>query len=246
MKTAVFAGPSLRGADCPGCTVLPPARFGSVFQAVEQGFERLLLIDGYFGNVPAVWHREILFALSKGCAVAGAASIGALRAAELHAFGMTGVGRVFRLYRAGVLTGDDEVCLSHGPRALNYVNLTVPSVNLRFTLRRLRRAGAIEAGQEAEAITRARNIHFSERTWGRIAEEFEAMDRPGGRKLLATLREAYVDMKRLDALALVTRAPFLSPPGPDARGHFRATVHWRRQFMDEMADVPPLDAEVEI
>ena len=49
------------------------------------------VIDGYFDGVPSVWHKEILWALSQGIRVFGGASMGALRAAELDGFGMTGV-----------------------------------------------------------------------------------------------------------------------------------------------------------
>lgn len=38
-----------------------------------------------------------------------------LRAAELHSFGMEGVGRILESYRDGILTDDDEVALVHGP-----------------------------------------------------------------------------------------------------------------------------------
>jgi hypothetical protein len=42
--------------------------------------------------------------------------MGALRAAELHTFGMVGVGRVFEGYRDGVYEDDDEVAVVHGSR----------------------------------------------------------------------------------------------------------------------------------
>src|SRR5688572_32760283 len=50
-----------------------------------------------------------------GVRVFGAASMGALRAAELQPFGMIGVGQVFQAYRRGHLTDDDEVAVAHGP-----------------------------------------------------------------------------------------------------------------------------------
>ena len=53
------------------------------------------IIDGYFEIVPTVWHKEILWAMAQGIHVFGAASIGALRAAELDAFGMRGIGRIY-------------------------------------------------------------------------------------------------------------------------------------------------------
>ena len=43
----------------------------------------ILIIDGVFQSEPAVRHKEILWALSLGVPVVGAASMGALRAAEL-------------------------------------------------------------------------------------------------------------------------------------------------------------------
>ena len=50
------------------------------------------IVDGFFHQQPSVWHREILYALSQGVPVFGGASMGALRAAELADYGMTGVG----------------------------------------------------------------------------------------------------------------------------------------------------------
>ena len=98
MKTCLFVGPTLSGETVPpGIQPFGPVAMGSVF------------VDGYFGNVPSVWHKEILFALSSGVEVSGAASLGALRAAELHRFGMIGIGCIYRAFRRGIWTDDDEV-----------------------------------------------------------------------------------------------------------------------------------------
>ena len=59
------------------------------------------IIDGYFQQVPSVWHKEILWAMAQGVHVFGSASMGALRAAELAPFGMRGVGLIFEAYRDG-------------------------------------------------------------------------------------------------------------------------------------------------
>ena len=60
---------------------LPPAVQGSIVAAVQQ-FDPsvMLIIDGGFQSEPAVRHKEILWALSRGIPVIGAASMGALRA----------------------------------------------------------------------------------------------------------------------------------------------------------------------
>ena len=70
--------------------------------------------------MPTVWHKEILWAMAQGIHVFGAASIGALRAAELDAFGMRGIGRIYEAFRDGVLEDDDEVAVLHGPEELGY------------------------------------------------------------------------------------------------------------------------------
>ena len=53
--------------------------------------------------------------MEEGIQVLGASSMGALRAAELHGFGMIGYGTIFEWYRDGLIDGDDEVALWHEP-----------------------------------------------------------------------------------------------------------------------------------
>ena len=84
-------------------------------RAVVDGAEVIGLIDGYFEWTLSVWHKEILWALTRGVHVFGAASVGALRAVELERYGMRGVGEIFRAYRDGELEDDDEVAVVHIP-----------------------------------------------------------------------------------------------------------------------------------
>ncbi len=79
MKVA-FVGPTVPDAvRLAGntLTIRPPARQGDVLRAVRDGAAAIGLIDGNFEYVAPVWHKEILFALSEGAAVFGAASMGA-------------------------------------------------------------------------------------------------------------------------------------------------------------------------
>src|SRR5699024_12171240 len=101
-----------------------PARLGSVWHAVQRGHRRIAVVDGVFGNQPAVWHKEILFALAQGCTVIGAASMGALRAVELAPYGMIGVGAIYRLYRRGAIVDDAEVALLHVDYRGSFAELT--------------------------------------------------------------------------------------------------------------------------
>ena len=88
-----------------------------MYQATQNHPTIIGIIDGYFEVTPTVWHKEILWAMAQGIHVYGSASIGALRAAELCSFGMTGVGRIFVAYRDGILTDDDEVAVMHAPKS---------------------------------------------------------------------------------------------------------------------------------
>ena len=137
MTIIIFTGPTLPPHEAEQflqATYLPPVSEGDVYRAALGGPRAIGIIDGYFENVPAVWHKEILYAMSKGIPVFGSASMGALRAAELAQFGMEGVGAVFQAYRDGVLEDDDEVAVIHGPAELGYPMLSEAMVNIRRTL----------------------------------------------------------------------------------------------------------------
>src|SRR5271163_172248 len=115
MTIYIFTGPSLPPQtaflewDVP--KYLPPAAQGDLYRVARRRPWGIGVIDGYFERTPSVWHREILWALSKGIHVYGSASMGALRAAELAVYGMVGVGAIFQDFASGVLQDDDEVTL---------------------------------------------------------------------------------------------------------------------------------------
>src|SRR6185437_13385815 len=102
-------GPTLPLADARAeldAVYLPPVAQGDVYRVTRLQPDAIGIVDGYFDRVPAVWHKEILWAMSCGIPVFGSASMGALRAAELAAFGMEGVGAIFEAYRDGVIEAD--------------------------------------------------------------------------------------------------------------------------------------------
>ena len=107
-EIVVFLGPTLGHDDArallPNARFLPPARQGDVYRAVRaHDPKKIGLVDGVFLNVPAVWHREILWALEQGVEVFGAASMGALRAAELDDFGMMASARSTKPFVLGAI-----------------------------------------------------------------------------------------------------------------------------------------------
>ena len=172
MKPVVFAGPSIHGiapAQISGLDLRGPAACGDIFDAVTQGARTIGLIDGLYGDCAAVWHKEILFALSGGVTVLGAASMGALRAAECAAFGMIGIGEIFEAYRDGLRFSDADVAVSHAPGELDYRPLTIALVDAEATLEACRAAIAPE--EHDALLNAARKLHFNRRTWRAMATE---------------------------------------------------------------------------
>ena len=114
-NTHVYLGPSLdmETAMCllPEAHYHPPIQCGDIIRLLRIEPQRIVIIDGLYEHVPAVWHKEIMLALELGVEVWGAASMGALRAAELHPFGMIGIGQVFQDFLDKKLNDDDEVAV---------------------------------------------------------------------------------------------------------------------------------------
>ena len=126
-RIIVFAGPSLppraRPVD-PRLDWRPPAVAGDALAAMASRPCAVALVDGLFDEWPAIRHKELLSLIAEGVAVFGGASMGALRAAELHTLGMIGVGHIFDAYRRGLIDADDEVAVLHGPAELGYPAVT--------------------------------------------------------------------------------------------------------------------------
>jgi hypothetical protein len=209
MSVAVFAGPSLPPAARPAGVVVewhPPVRQGELYRvALEQRPTVIGVIDGYFEVTPTVWHKEILWAMAQGIHVFGAASIGALRAAELDTFGMRGIGRVYEDFRDGALEDDDEVAVLHGPAELGYPPVTEAMVNIRATLAAASRDGIVAAALAAELTVFAKTLFYKERTYRAMIDAASVSGRAAAElsRFEAWLPTGRVDQKRLDALAML-------------------------------------------
>ncbi|WP_368904552.1 TfuA-like protein [Taklimakanibacter lacteus] len=169
---------------------------------MRQGIARIGLIDGLFESAPAVWHKEILSALAAGAAIWGAASMGALRAAELHCFGMTGIGKIFEQYVSGERYADADVAVVHAPAELGHLPLTVALVDVEASLARLSDRGVLDRRDIAALAAAACRLHFKDRTWSRVVHEAERNAGDTDR-LLARVSQHAFSQKTLDAEALL-------------------------------------------
>jgi hypothetical protein len=234
MSVIVFAGPSVYGLTpdlFAGVQRRPPAACGDVTRAIRDGATTIALIDGTFETTASVWHKELLWALSRGVHVVGSSSMGALRAVEMQKFGMRGVGLVYRLYSRGSIIDDDEVALTYGPADLNYPPATEAMVNIRATLRRIRRLGLIGLETEQSITKLAKSLYYKERTYGRILDIVCTSGSISANVLeLTTIIDKYKrDIKREDASFLLSRLSCDRPTNSkDSQPKFSRTVFWDR------------------
>ncbi len=232
----VFLGPSLALEEAkkilPQAHFLPPIQSGDILRALRLKPKTIGIIDGYFENVSAVWHKEILYALSKGVHVLGCSSMGALRASELAAYGMIPVGKIAQDYLSGKINDDDEVALLHHSASSGYTGATEALFNIRATLELACQNNIITKNTQSCVWTVAKDLHYRERLWSkilRLAYE-EDTDRVEVTALEQWLEnpENKVDVKRNDAILLLkTIATGVASPSMAEAFAFKRSAFFR-------------------
>lgn len=203
--TVVFVGPSLspteRGLyEAKGVLVRPPlAQADLLAYADRKQHHTLVIIDGFYREVPSIWHKEILLALQNGHTVIGAASLGALRAAELSIYGMRGVGRIYDWFADQTFLDDADVALLHTP-CPDYEPLTVTVADVHATF--------IDAGlgthpDYQRALRLVRSIHFELRTTVTLKR---TLQQAGLNEFSTAIASSFVPQKKLDTLEAIDYA----------------------------------------
>jgi hypothetical protein len=259
MSVHIFAGPTLRHAEIrsriSGATTHPPVRHGDLLRLRLRAGDVVLIIDGVFHHELPVRHKEILNAMSEGATVIGASSMGALRAAELHGYGMVGVGSIFEMYRDGVIDADDEVAVTHGPPP-DWQAQSEALVNIRHAIQLGVDACLVPQAHVQRILDVARRLPYPRRTWpmveresavsgGEVRESVAAV-----RKFLATDPDAG-NLKRKDALQAIdqlNQATFTRSPGAElgwtAESQWR-TIHlaqWLAMFREPATLASPVSS----
>ncbi|MGW9369674.1 TfuA-like protein [Streptomyces xanthophaeus] len=205
----VFVGPTLAKTEpqlaVPGVRVRPPARHGDLFDSALHSGDTVVLIDGVYHQALALRHKEILAAMGRGISVIGAASIGALRAAELAPFGMLGVGTIYSSYVRGEIDGDDEVAVGQAPDG-QWDALTWPIVNLRQVLNLAQAAHVLDEEQAAQLLEALRAVYYPQRTTAAVWAVCRCQGETDFAAWLAGRLDQnrhFGDLKRADALTAV-------------------------------------------
>ncbi|WP_283133914.1 TfuA-like protein [Rhizohabitans arisaemae] len=208
MRAVVFAGPSIDAATVAGIAPVelrPPVMRGDVdaLLAEPEPVTHIGIVDGGFLQGLMISPKELMRALDGRNPVKlfGSSSIGALRAVELADWGMTGVGRIYEMYRSGQVDEDDEVAITYDPDSLRA--LCEPMVNIRIAIEAALAEKVVDATAAETVIAIAKEFYFPDRTYDRILRavpEAAGVDVPALREFLATRAP---DAKREDAIRLL-------------------------------------------
>ena len=234
MSVYVFLGSSLEMDKARGvldAVYLPPVSQGDVYRVARLRPKAIGIIDGYFESVPAVWHKEILWAMSRGIHVFGSSSMGALRAAELADFGMVGVGKIFTAYREGLIDDDDEVAVIHAPAEFGFAPMSEAMVNIRFSLDAAEEQQILSPATKSALEKIAKAMFYPKRNYSRILAEGANHSLPEHELTLLEewLASNSINQKRIDALELLRqlKAGVETGFGDKVVNYvFRHTIYW--------------------
>jgi hypothetical protein len=217
----VFLGPTLAEADARAeldAVFLSPVSEGDIYRLWRRRPRVIGIVDGYFDLVPAVWHKEIMWIMERGVHVFGAAGMGALRAAELDAFGMRGVGWVYQAFKDGTLDRDDEVAVKHGAAKDRYRAGSEAMVNIRQTLQAAHQQDIISDATHDVLMVAGAELFYRDRSWPGLFEAGAA--RGADAAELGALRRwlsgGRIDQQADDAVAMLReiRSFLATDPAP--------------------------------
>jgi len=226
-STVVFSGGSLRETDKQGDNDIVyalPIRQGDMFATILEGFRNILIIDGYFYNDFPCTTFEVLLAIEEGRNVFGAGSIGALRAVELHNYGMLGSGYVFNYLKRKKIKPYQIVAQTYDG---DNKPVSVPLINVVYFLKSALKKRIISRSEFDKCFNAANDIHFAALTFPYFFKYLGTSGRLPGRRVERLKNYFYLEgedgfnVKRKDALLLLKN--FRSIIAGRADGHAAKT-----------------------
>lgn len=204
--THVFLGPTIDTVEASKYLFQahyhPPIQCGDLIRLLRLKPARVLIIDGIYETVPSVWHKEIMLTIDSGVQVFGAASMGALRASELHHFGMIGIGDIFQQFANKDLVDDDEVAVLHNTEADNFIAINQSMVNIRATLNVAKDNNIISNQYKNQLVLFCKKIFYPYRSLQKVIEQSRSSYPEESHALSDWLfNHGVVDLKKIDAIS---------------------------------------------
>jgi TfuA protein len=177
-KPIVYLGPTLNREEASkilDADYRDPAKKGDFLRLSHTSDEKKYVgfIDGVFlHDYPPSPIEVYHLATRKNIELIGASSLGALRAVELEKFGMKGIGKIFQLFKNGILDADDEVAVTF-VRDKNILQ-SEALIDIRFNLFLAYKKGIITNQTKKRFVKIAKNIYFPFRNYEdiiRLTEE---------------------------------------------------------------------------
>src|SRR5919199_6784670 len=174
-KPIIFLGPSLtheKARKILDAEYRPPAKKGDFlrFAAPVNDLTIVGLVDGYFlQDYPPSPIEVYQLVTRKNILVVGSASLGALRAVELEKFGMIGIGKIFQLYKKGIIDADDEVAVTFAEERQSLQSEAM--IDIRFNLFIAQRRGGIDEITKRAIARIAKSIYFPYRNYAGILDQ---------------------------------------------------------------------------
>jgi TfuA protein len=172
-KPIVYLGPTLNREEASkilDADYRDPAKKGDFLRLSHTTDEKKYVgfIDGVFlHDYPPSPIEVYHLATRKNIELIGASSLGALRAVELEKFGMKGIGKIFQLFKNGILNADDEVAVTF-VRDKNILQ-SEALIDIRFNLFLAYKKGIITKQTKKRFVKTAKNIYFPFRNYEDIA-----------------------------------------------------------------------------
>jgi TfuA protein len=171
-KPIVYLGPTLNRDEASKileADYRDPAKKGDFLRLSHTSDEKKYVgfIDGVFlHDYPPSPIEVYHLATRKNIELIGASSLGALRAVELEKFGMKGIGKIFQLFKNGILNADDEVAVTF-VRDKNILQ-SEALIDIRFNLFLAYKKGIITKQTKKRFVRIAKNIYFPFRNYDDI------------------------------------------------------------------------------
>jgi len=124
---------------------------------------------------------------------------------------MIGAGRIYEMYRSGIIESDDEVAVTFNAETMEA--LSVPLVNIRLTVKAAQDAGILTGEQAVSIIGIARKIFYPDRSYQNIITgslKEGIIGDSDKEKLLDFFKRHEVDVKREDAVLVLEKIKGIS------------------------------------